>query len=272
MSNPEQSLPGIDISRPHSSRIYDYLLGGKDNFAADRAVAEQALAAWPAMRTAARENRAFVRRAVRYLAADAGIDQFLDIGSGLPTASNVHEVAQSVNPAARVVYADNDPVVLAHARALLTSAPAGKCAYVQADLRDPEQLLADQAARATLDLRRPVALFMVALLHFVPDEDEPRRVVKTLVDALAPGSYVVATHGSAEYNAAEAAEDVGRAYTRGGMRTAARTATEFAELVFSGLDLVPPGIAVTSRWRPEAGALLPAPSEVGANAGVGRKP
>src|ERR1700758_3361630 len=163
--------PGIDVSKPHSARIYNYLLGGKDNFAADREVAGQAISAWPAMRTAARENRAFVGRAVRYLVGEAGIDQFLDIGSGLPTASNVHEVAQAANPAARVVYADNDPIVLAHARALLTSTPEGRCAYIHADLRDPEKILADPAVRETLDFSRPIALFIVAILHFIPDEE-----------------------------------------------------------------------------------------------------
>ena len=271
MSNAELP-PGIDVSKPHSARIYDYLLGGKDNFAADRAVAQQAIAAWPGMRVAARENRAFVGRAVRYLVGEAGIDQFLDIGSGLPTASNVHEVAQAANPAARVVYADNDPIVLAHARALLASTPEGRCAYIPADLRNPEKILADPATRETLDFGPPIALFIVAILHFVPDEEEPRRLVRTLVDALPSGSYVVATHGTSEYHAQGTGDDVGRAYNRGGVSTADRDASEFGTLVFSGLELVRPGIVSTSEWRPESEDLRPAPSEVGANAGVGRKP
>src|SRR5512135_1006887 len=171
--------PGIDVTRPHPARIYDYFLGGKDNFAADRETAGQVLRNWPTVRTAARENRAFVNRAVRYLAAEAGIRQFLDIGSGLPTASNVHEVAQSIAPECRVVYVDNDPIVLAHARALLTSHPDGHCAYLDADLRRPEGILHHPALERTLDLSQPVALMLVALLHFVPDEDQPGRIVQT---------------------------------------------------------------------------------------------
>src|SRR6201996_1517920 len=184
---------GIDTSRPHPARPYDYFLGGKNNFAADREVADKVLAGWPAIRVGVRENRKFLARVVRYLAGDAGIRQFLDIGTGLPTADNVHEVAQSVAPSARVVYADNDPLVLAHARALLTSSPEGRTAYIHADLRDPASILSDPAVQQVLDLGRPVALMLVAVLHFVPDEFEPARVLRTLTDALPSGSYVVAS-------------------------------------------------------------------------------
>ncbi len=261
----------IDTSRPHPARIYDYLLGGKDNFAADRETATVALQAWPAARTAARENRAFLGRAVRYLAAEAAITQFLDIGSGLPSVGNVHEVAQDVRPAAHVVYVDNDPIVLAHARALLASSPEGRCAYIHADLRDPDYILRHQATRDTLDFSEPIALILCAVLHFVPDEDQPGPIVKKLVDALPPGSYVVSSHTTAEL-APQNIYGAGRAYRRGGVRGALRTADEFADLVFSGLTLVPPGVVLVSEWRPEPGTLLPSAAEVTTFGAVARKP
>jgi hypothetical protein len=263
--------PEIDTTKPHSARMYDYYLGGKDNFAADRAAAEQAIAAWPSIRVAARENRAFVGRAVRYLTAEAGISQFLDIGSGLPGTGNVHDVAQSVIRSARVVYVDNDPIVLAHARALLVSTPEGKCAYIQADLREPEKLLADPVVRETLDFGRPIALILAAVLPFVPDEAGPVRIVKTLVDALPPGSYVVASHGGTDYVPEHVRQGLGRAYSKGATHATSRDAREFADLVFSGLELVPPGMIVASEWRPEANAYLPPRSSVGSSAAVGRK-
>ena len=167
------AAPIIDSSRPHPARRYDYWLGGKDNFQADREAAEAIAAVFPSIRTAARENRAFMQRAVRFLAAEAGIRQFLDIGTGLPTADNVHEVAQGVAPEARVVYVDNDPLVLVHARALLTSSPEGTTAYIDADARDPEKILADPVVRNSLDFAQPIALLLVALLHFVEDEEDP---------------------------------------------------------------------------------------------------
>jgi hypothetical protein len=261
----------IDTSKPHPARIYDYLLGGKDHFAADRETATTALEAWPTARTAARENRAFLGRAVRYLAAEAGITQFLDIGSGLPSVGNVHEVAQEVLPSAHVVYVDNDPIVLAHARALLASRPEGKCAYIHADLRDPDYILGNRATRETLDFGKPIGLILGAVLHFVPDEDGPQVIMRKLVDALPPGSYVVASHTTAEY-APQNIYGAGKAYERGGVRGALRTADEFADLVFSGLTLVPPGVVLVSEWRPEPGTLLPSAAEVGTNGAVARKP
>ncbi len=178
----------IDISKPHAARMYDYLLGGKDHFAVDRETAERAIKAIPTGRTAARENRTFLGRAVRYLAAEAGIRQFLDIGTGLPSASNVHEVAQSVAPESRVVYVDNDPIVLSHARALLTSTPQGRTSYIEADLREPEKILTHPAARQTIDFSQPVALMLVGILHFVPDEANPAQIVATLLAALPPAA------------------------------------------------------------------------------------
>ena len=265
--------PEIDISKPHSARQWDYFLGGKDNFAADRAVADQVIAAWPGIRVSARENRAFIGRAVRFLAGEAGIDQFLDIGSGLPTASNVHEVAQAINPAAYVVYVDNDPLVLAHARALLTSKPKGKCAYIHADLREPEKILSAPATRGTLDFGRPIALILAAVVHFLIPEDEPARIIKTLVGALPSGSYVAASHGTTEYGTQEEADAVLRPIKAGGGRVAPRDSSDFADLVFSGLELVPPGVVLLPEWRPNPhGGPQPGAREVGMNAGVARKP
>jgi hypothetical protein len=241
--------------------MYDYYLGGKNHFAADRETAEKGLAGWPAGRIAARENRAFLGRAVRFLAAEAGIRQFLDIGTGLPTTNNVHEVAQAVAPSARVVYADNDPLVLAHARALLTSSPEGRTAYIHADLRDPESILADPSVREVLDFGRPVALMLVAVLHFVPDEFEPARVMATLIDALPSGSYLIASHITGEHDP-EGPATGARAYRAAGLPAQLRDSDEFAQLAFSGLDLVAPGVVLVSEWRPEDDGPRPTPAEV----------
>jgi len=260
----------IDTSKPHAARIYDYLLGGKDHYAVDRETAELAIKAIPTGRTAARENRTFLGRAVRYLVAEAGIRQFLDIGTGLPSANNVHEVAQAQAPESRVVYVDNDPVVLAHARALLTSTPQGRSAYIQADLCEPETILADPALRRTLDLSRPVALMLVGILHFVPDEQDPRRAVAALTDALAPGSYLAASHGVVEFNP-DGAEAWTRTYRAGGVPFQLRSIDEFAELAFAGLELVEPGLVVVSDWHPQGTDPRPLPAEVGIVGGVARK-
>jgi hypothetical protein len=268
---PEAVAPEIDISKPHPARMYDYFLGGKDNFAADRVTAAQVLESWGSVRTAVRENRAFLGRAVRYLAREAGVSQFLDIGTGLPSANNVHDVAQAINPEARVVYADNDPIVLAHARALLASGPRGVTAYLDADIREPEAILADPVTRNTLDFSTPIALTLVAVLHFLPDEDEPGRIVRTLIDALPSGSYLVASHATAEHNP-EGLSGAGRAYSQGGMRGAIRTSEEFGELAFPGLELVDPGVVLVSEWRPETDSIRPLPSEVNTYGGVARKP
>jgi hypothetical protein len=262
----------IDTSRPHQARVYDYLLGGKDNFAVDRDWCEQALRVFPSFRVWARENRAFVGRAVRFLVRECGIRQFLDIGTGLPTANNVHQVAQRLVPSCRVVYVDNDPIVLAHARALLASHPDGRTAYVDADLRQPEKILSHPDVRATLDFSQPIGLLLVAILHALPDEDQPRRIVETLVDALPPGSYLAATHPTGDFNP-DAAQDVLRmARESGMMRGRERTGDEIEAMVFSGLELVPPGMVLTSEWRPGGEGPRPLPHEVSTYAGVGRKP
>ena len=199
-SSPDWVPEGIDLTKPSAARMYDYYLGGKDNFAADRATAEQAMQSWGAVRTAVRENRAFLGRAVRHLVSEAGIRQFLDIGTGLPSANNVHEVAQEVAPGCRVVYVDNDPIVLAHARVLLDSHPDGRTAYIDADLRDPAGILSDPVVSETLDLSQPVALMLVAILHFLTDEDDPAGIVAHLLDALPAGSYLVASHVTPEHD------------------------------------------------------------------------
>jgi hypothetical protein len=263
--------PDIDTSRPHAARMYDYYLGGKNHFAADRETADKVIAAMPGVRTGPRENRAFLGRAVRYLAEEAGIRQFLDIGTGLPTTDSVHEVAQAVAPDSRVVYVDNDPLVLVHARALLTSAPAGQTAYIQADLRDPGEILSSPVVRSVLDFSKPIALMLVAVLHFVVDEDKPAELVAALRDALPAGSYLVASHITAEHNPAGSAAGQ-RAYRGGGVSMRPRDSDEFAEMTFAGLELVPPGIVLVSEWgRPDSGPLPPA-NEVNAYCGVAYKP
>jgi S-adenosyl methyltransferase len=267
----ESAVTGIDVSRPHPARTYDYALGGKDNFAADRELMDKMLATTPAIRTMARENRAFLGRGVRYLTGQAGIRQFLDIGTGLPSANNVHEVAQGEAPDARVVYVDNDPLVLAHARALLTSSPEGRTAYIHADLRDPSSILSSPVVRDVLDFSQPIALMLVAILHFFPDEYKPAEVLATLIDALPPGSYVAASHLTTEHD--PAATSAGQAAMQGaGIAMQKRDADEFASLVFSGLELVPPGVVLVSEWRPEDAGPRPLPSEVNCYGAVGRKP
>ena len=251
-------------------RICDYLLGGKDNFAADRETAQKAMLSWRSVRTAVRENRAFLGRTVRYLAGEAGIRQFLDIRTGLPSANNVHEVAQAVAPESRVVYVDNDPIVLNHARALLSSAPQGRTAYIDADLREPEKILASPAVAETLDLSRPVALVLVAILHLLTDADNPARVVATLLDALAAGSYLVASHVTPEHDP-EGVGGLVRAYRQGGIPAQVRPADDLAALAFRGLEMIDPGVVLVSEWRRPAGPR-PLPAEVSWYGGIGRKP
>jgi hypothetical protein len=263
-------VPQVDTSRPHSARMYDYFLCGKNHFEADREMARKVLASTPMALTSARENRAFLGRVVRFLAAEAGIRQFLDIGTGLPTANNVHEVAQATAPASRVVYADNDPMVLAHARALLTSSPEGRTAYIQADLRDPGSILASPVLRDVLDLGQPVALMLIAVLHFIPDEDDPGKVIASLLDALPPGSYLAASHTTAEHDR-ERWASLEESYRSGGIRGQLRDSGEFARLAFTRLQLVPPGVTLVSEWRPERNGPRPTPAEVSIYGGVARK-
>src|SRR5450755_413667 len=263
-------MPDIDTSVPHTARMYDYILGVKDNFAVDRQAAARAMAANPHLATAMRENRALMRRMVRWLAADAGIRQFLDIGTGLPTSPNVHEIAQAAAPGSRIVYVDNDPIVLTHARALLTSNPGGATAYIHADLRDPDKILGDPRLLSTLDLSQPVALTVLGVLHFIPDEDDPWDIVGRLVAALPSGSYLAVQHPTRDFYPEGAGND--RAYRNAGIAFQYRTKDQFARFL-TGLELVPPGIQLMSEWRAEDEPQpRPAAAEVGAYAAIGRKP
>ncbi|MEV8512272.1 SAM-dependent methyltransferase [Dactylosporangium sp. NPDC051484] len=240
----------IDTSTPHPARRYNYWLGGKDNFAADRESGDAIAKVFPAIRTTALENRAFLRRAVRFLAAEAGVRQFLDVGTGIPTANNTHEVAQSIAPESRIVYVDNDPIVLTHARALLTSTPQGATAYIDADLRDPASILAHDSVRGTLDFDRPIALMLIAIVHFLFDEHRPYDTVRRLVDALPSGSYVVMTHGTSDLASAAMRQHAEEEIRSGRLRLDAvpRSKDEIARF-FDGLELVDPGIAPIVEWR-----------------------
>jgi SAM-dependent methyltransferase len=205
--------------------------------------------------------------------AEEGVRQFLDIGSGLPTANNVHEVAQAIAPDSRVAYVDNDPIVMAHARALLTSRPEGRTTYVQADLHDPESILNHPSVRETLDFGQPIALVLMAILHFFPASENPASIVSTLVAALPPGSYLVASHVTGDYNDPAAAADGARTVQRAGVPFQLRTGDEFADLAFAGLELVPPGLVPVSEWRPDAEpGFLPQPAEVGYYGAIAKKP
>jgi SAM-dependent methyltransferase len=267
------AVPEIDTSSPHASRMYDYALGGKNHFAADRAAFDVVAQRSPNVRTGLRQNRDFLGRATRYLTAEAGIRQFLDIGSGLPATNNVHEVAQETAPDSRVVYVDKDPMVLTHARALLIGDRQGRTGYIQADLRDPESILTDPVVRDILDFGQPVALMLLAVLHFLVDDDDPKAIVAALLNALPPGSYLVASHATAEHDPASIIGGQ-RAYTQGGIPSQARDSDVFARLAFDGLDLVPPGVVLVSEWRPdlETAAPRPLPAEVNMYGGIGRKP
>jgi hypothetical protein len=265
---------GIDLRTDvaHSARIYDYFLGGKDNFPADRRAAEQIQAAFPHTPAAAVQNRAFLVRTARYL-AQAGVRQFLDIGTGIPTRPNLHEVVQAVAPQSRVVYADNDPIVLAHARALLTSDPRGRTAYLDADLRDPGRILAAPELRDTIDLTQPVALSVIAVLHFVPVEHDQYRIIRTLVDALPSGSHLTMSYLTADHNPDQVAKLVS-AYQAQGIDVTARTRSEVAQF-FQGLDLVSPGLVPVHLWRPDDSAAADPAAEAGGSivwSAVARKP
>ncbi len=242
---------GVDTSRPHPARVYDYLLGGKDNFAADRQAADAMTAQLPTLPDMIRANRAFLHRAVRHLVVDLGLRQFLDVGSGIPTAWNVHQVAQAADPGARVVYVDNDPVVAAHSRALLTGVTDGPTAFIAADARDPATILADPALAATLDLDRPVALMLVSVLMYFPD-DIARDIVDTLLAALPRGSVITVSHPTADFDPG-AAEQAVAAARAGGLTYLTRSRDEVAAL-FRGLEPIEPGVVPLLAWRPEPGA------------------
>jgi hypothetical protein len=241
----------LNVGQPHSARIYDYFLGGKDNFPADREAAEEILAVEPDAGFIARTNRAFVARTTRWLAGEVGVRQFLDVGTGIPAPPNLHEIAQGIAPEARVVYVDNDSIVLVHARALLTSTPQGRTAYLDADLQNPQSIINASELRETLDLERPVALSLNAILHFVVDDDEVAGIVAGLVAGLPTRSYLVLSHITPEMNPATA-EQVSRRYEAAGIPLKARTAAQLAGIVeAAGCTLEEPGLVPIALWRPE---------------------
>jgi S-adenosyl methyltransferase len=257
----------FDTSVAHCARVYDYWLGGKDNFAADRAAAEQAIRDCPDIVPTARANRGFLARTVRFLTAEAGIRQFLDIGTGIPTENNTHDVAQAVAPDSRVVYVDNDPLILVHARALLASHPDGATAYEEADLRDPGRIL--DLAAGLLDFRRPVAVLLLAILHHVDDEDDPYEIVATLMNAVPPGSYLVVSHPASDIGSEAAAKMARNLNEIMAEKITARDHATVARF-FDGLELVAPGLVRVSDWRPPAGSDAGFPAAIWA--GVARKP
>jgi S-adenosyl methyltransferase len=262
-----RGIPNVDTSVPHIARIYDYWLGGKNNFAADREAAERVIAAMPGIMPSVRANRAFLARAVTYLAGEAGIRQFLDIGTGIPSANNTHEVAQRFAPDSRVVYVDNDPIVLAHARALLTSTGPGATAYIDADLKDTAKIL--RAAARTLDFSKPVAIMLVAILHCVPDEDDPYGIVAELLDGVCSGSYLAITHPVKEADTDPPAQAAARMNEVMPQKVTPRTMAEVARF-FDGLELVSPGLVNSPLWRARPGVKLTYQDPMWG--GVARKP
>lgn len=270
--DPDALNESVDLKPdvPHSARIYDYLLGGKDNFPADRKAAAEIAKDWPNLPKSMRANRNFMARVARYLAENLGFRQFLDIGTGLPTAPNLHEVVQRVAPESRVVYVDNDPIVLVHARALLTSAPEGRTAYIDADLRDAETILDDPQTGEILDLDQPVALTLLAILHFVPDEQEAQAIVDRLVGPLPPGSALALSTTTADSAPEEVNAGVA-AYNARGIPTKARTKAD-VERFFEGLDLVEPGVTLVNHWHPDDAARAVDDAHVHIYGGVATKP
>jgi hypothetical protein len=263
-----QERPTFDTSVAHIARVYDYWLGGKDNYAADRKAGDAALEAFPYIAGGVRANRAFLARVVRYLAGEAGIRQFLDIGTGIPTANNTHEVAQDIAPDSRVVYVDNDPIVLAHARALLTSSREGATAYLDADFREIDTILA--VASQTLDFSQPVAVMLIAILHLIDDEADPHRSVAKLIDAVPSGSYLAISHLSSDIMASPARTEAhDRLRELMHEKQTLRNREQVASF-FTGLEMVEPGLVPITQWRPNSEAEAKSPTALWG--GVARKP
>ncbi len=265
----EKAPPGVNVNIPHSARIYDYWLGGKDNFAVDRQVADAIIAAIPQMREMAAENRMFVHRVAQNLVQAEGIRQFLDIGTGIPTSPNLHEVAQRLAPETRVVYADNDPIVLAHARALMISTDEGRSEYINADIRDPEALLTNPQLTGTIDLTRPVALTLIAILMLLEDDEDPWSTVGRLMDALPSGSCLAITHPTGDFNP-EQVEIAVAAATRSNMVLVPRSKADVARF-FGDWEMLEPGLVPVMAWRP-TGEPPAEPEAAYYWAGVARKP
>ena len=260
--------PELDTDVPHSARVWNHWLGGKDNYPVDRATGDRVAQHYPDIVAIARAARGFLRRSVSHLAGECGIDQFLDIGTGLPTADNTHQIAQQINPAARIVYVDNDPLVLTHARALLTSSPEGETAYIDADIRDPGAIL-DSAAQ-TLDLGRPVAVTLIAILHHIDDYDEARRIVHMLMEPLPSGSYIALSHSTNAIGGRASDEAVAQ-YNKFGRPPVRLRGIDEITGFFDGLELLPPGVVSTPRWRPPVSDPDTEPAEIDQFCGVARK-
>jgi SAM-dependent methyltransferase len=271
VSDVDISAYGFDTTVAHPARRYDYWLDGKDNFAADRESGDKIAAAFPSIRVAVRENRRFLQRTISYLAREAGIRQFLDIGTGLPTADNTHEVAQQIAPDSRIVYVDNDPIVLTHARALLTSTREGATAYIDADVRETNRILNHPELHRTLDLSRPVGLVLLAIMHFIDDSEDPHDIVARLLRALAPGSYLVMSHATYDPMPPEIVTRLKAAIAGTGEKGGPRDRDQFARF-FSGLELIEPGIVPIGDWRPVPGEPIPDPADVGVYGAVARIP
>jgi S-adenosyl methyltransferase len=259
----------IDTGRPHPARMYDYYLGGKDNYVVDREAAAAVLRVLPEARDIARENRAFLQRAVRYLVRDAGIRQIIDIGTGIPTVGNVHEVAQQIDPGVRVAYVDNDPIVHVHASALLTG--QGRTSVVLADLRDPRGILDHPKIRELINLDEPAALLLVAIMHFITEQEGPGQIIATFRDAMAPGSYLALSHGTADFHDRATSEAGTAVYAKATAPLVLRSHAHVAAL-FDGWELIEPGVVQVPMWRP--GGNLPPSRElekIGIYGGVGRR-
>jgi hypothetical protein len=256
----------FDTSVAHPARVYDYWLGGKDNFEADRKAAEEVIAVRPSILYDIRANRAFLGRAVRWLAAEAGIRQFLDIGTGIPAAGNTHQVAQDVTPDARIVYVDNDPIVLVHARALLTGTDAGATAYIDGDLRDPQPIL--RTAHETLDFGKPIAVLLIGVLHLISDEENPRGIIDQLMAAVPSGSYLALTQPASDVNAEQAAAGAQR-YNQNVATKQTRRSHEETTAFLDGLEIIEPGVVQCHRWHPDPGTDVS--RDVSGWGAVGRK-
>lgn len=268
MAEKSRGPAGIAVHTPNAARIYDYALGGKDNFAADRRTAEKVFAFAPEVRLSARENRAFLTRAVRFLAAEAGLRQFLDIGTGLPTQGNVHEVAQEVAPAARVVYVDYDPVVIVHNRELLSG--VDNATTIQADLRGPHEILNHPKLQQLIDLDEPVAVLLIGILHFVTDDEDPAGIVARLCEAMAPGSYLALSHITGDEQPPEAVTRLTQVFEQAAEPMVPRTYEQIRRF-FDGFEFVDPGLVRISEWRPDQPSTVQDPGRGWLFAGVGRK-
>lgn len=263
----------INTAMAHPARVYDYLLGGKDNFAADREAAEKLIELSPGTREGVRAHRAFLGRAVRYL-AEAGVAQFLDIGTGIPTQGNTHEIAQQVNPEARVVYVDNDPIVLVHGRALLTGSPAGRTTVIEADLRQPDVILSHPETRAVIDFTRPVAIVLAGVLHFITDQEDPHAAVEHYKNAVPAGSHLLLSHITLDFAPQVRKEDFTKPYDKSSAPMVPRTHAEVTRF-FDGWNVVDPGVVEVVDWRPDEGAQredIPGGGHAWAYGGVATKP